>query len=225
MINLSQALSESALLQKAFRHRSDSQDHNETLEFLGDAVLDLAIGDLLMEKHPDLEEGELTRWRASLVNEHSLYEQALKLGFTDLLKLGEVEKKQFEAFQKRALASCFEAVVGVLFREKGYPPVREWIDQCFGSQLIELPKSDFHFSDFKTRYQEWAQEHYKITPTYKMIQQNSAEHKAYFVVEVLVGEKVMGQGDGPSKKQAEQKAAQNALEKEQQAMKPKEVSV
>ncbi len=212
MINLSQALSESALLQKAFRHRSGANDNNETLEFLGDAVIDLAIGDLLMEKHPELEEGELTRWRASLVNEQSLYQQALKLGFDQHLKLGEVEKKQFEAFQRRALSSSFEAVVGVFFKEKGYPFVRDWIESCFTQQLIELRNADFHFSDYKTRFQEWAQEHKKITPTYKMIEQTSADKKPHFTVQVLLGDEVLAEGEGSSKKQAEQIAAKRALE-------------
>ena len=216
MINFQAALAESALLQKAFRHRSGSQDHNETLEFLGDAVIDLAIGDLLMEKHPTLEEGELTRWRASLVNEQSLYEQAVKLGFTELLKIGEVEKKQFEAFQRRALASCYEAVVGVFFKEKGYPFTRDWIESCFGSKLIQLPKLDFHFSDFKTRFQEWAQEHKRVTPTYQLIEQVGGDHKPHFVAQVLLGNQVIAEGEGASKKQAEQKAAQRALEIELQ---------
>ena len=224
MINLSQALSDSALLQKAFRHRSGFQNHNETLEFLGDAVIDLAIGDLLMEKHPNLEEGELTRWRASLVNEQSLFEQSIKLGFDKHLKLGEVEKKQFEAFQKRALASCFEAVVGVFFKEKGYPFVREWIEECFGQQLIELPNADFHFSDFKTRFQEWAQEKKKITPTYQMIEQSVGEQRPYFTVQVLLGSQVIAAGEGSSKKQAEQMAAKRALELEAKT-KEKEVNV
>lgn len=211
MINFETARAKSALLQKAFRHRSHSADHNETLEFLGDAVLDLAVGDLLMEKHPDLEEGELTRWRASLVNEQSLYEQAIKLGFEKYLSVGEVEKKQVEAFKRRALASCFEAVIGVFFKEKGYPFTREWLESCFGQQLVELPQSDFHFSDHKTRFQEWAQEKFKITPTYRLLEAEGADHKPSFLVEVMLGGKIIAQGVGASKKQAEQKAAQTAL--------------
>lgn len=214
MINLSQALSDSTLLQKAFRHRSGSQNHNETLEFLGDAVIDLAIGDLLMEKHPHLEEGELTRWRASLVNEQSLYQQAVKLGFEKHLKLGDVEKKQFEAFQRRALASCFEAVVGVFFKEQGYAFTRGWIESCFARQLTELPNTDFHFSDFKTRFQEWAQEKKRITPTYQMIEQTCGEQKSHFTVQVLLGTTAIAEGKGSSKKQAEQMAAKCALELE-----------
>ena len=225
MINFEKALAESALLNKAFRHRSSSADHNETLEFLGDAVLDLAIADLLMQKHPRLEEGELTRWRASLVNEQSLYEQALRLEFERFLQVGDVDKKQVDAFYKRALSSCFEAVLGAIFVERGYGFCRQWIEVCFGLKLEKLPKADFHFSDHKTRYQEWAQEKLKLTPTYRLVE-TEAEGKPHFVAQVLLGDTVRAEGEGSSKKQAEQNAARKALEMElNKSSKEKEVEL
>lgn len=193
-------------------HNPKSSAHNERLEFLGDAVLDLSLAEIIMAKHQDLKEGDLSKLRASLVNESALSELAISLGIDDLLLLGKGEIRSGGAKKPRLLAGAFEAVIGAMFVESGYNVCRDIIAQLFQPQMDALDLDSCFARDFKTRFQEFAQERYRATPVYAVTNEEGPDHEKTFSVEVRVGEKVLGVGIGRSKKQAEQDAARQALE-------------
>lgn len=209
----------SELLKKALTHKSYYNEnsknvvgHNECLEFLGDAVLDLSVSALLMRVHPQLTEGELSKVRASLVNEGTLAGVAVELGFSKHLLLGKGEAQSGGAEKPRLLASAFEAFVGAFFQDAGFDRVDQYLVSIFGNQVENL-NLDVHFaSDYKTRLQEKVQEVYRQTPHYNLTREEGPDHEKVFYVEVKVGEKVLAEGKGRNKKQAEQEAAKLALE-------------
>ncbi len=212
------------LLELAFTHKSYANerlggsstvaDDNERLEFLGDAVLDLALSELLMKRYPGDPEGALSKKRASLVNEDSLAKLAQQNGFDQHLKLGKGEIKTGGLSKPRILASSLEAVIGAVFQDTGYIMVTNLIEELFRDQLqrLETETTDFS-SDFKTRLQEHAQSSLrKSTPTYRVESESGPDHDKIFVVVVEVDSEILARGSGKSKKSAEQDAAKTALE-------------
>jgi ribonuclease-3 len=206
------------LLDQAITHKSfhnenprTSNGHNERLEFLGDAVIDLALSDYLMGRFPEMSEGNLSKVRASLVNEQALAQVALDMGFDRALRLGKGEAATGGARKPRLMASAFEAFVGCLYKEMGYLECSKFLAELFSVKVDELDLSVSYATDYKTRLQEVMQEKKRITPTYKVIKEEGPDHDKLFHVEVCLEERALALGCGKSKKQAEQHSAMVAL--------------
>jgi len=210
------------LLTLAMTHKSASFEakdkarlsfHNEKLEFLGDAVVDLLLSEILMENFPQDDEGQLSKKRASLVNESVLAKLAAQMGLATYLILGRGELASGGEKKPRLLASAFEALVGAIFLDSGYNATREVARKLFQSSIAEiLPGEDFS-ADFKTRFQELLQGDFKSAPVYKLVKETGPSHDRLFEVEVSFRDTVYGLGRGRSKKAAEQEAAREALDK------------
>lgn len=216
---LGHTFANAALLEQAFTHKSFHNEratdatlsHNERLEFLGDAALGLALSDFLMRVFPDASEGELSKIRASLVNESVLAEVAKQFEMNQYLKLGKGEILTKGSEKPRLLASCLEAVIGALYVDAGYASVLAFVEKVFQAYTKNLdPKSGYH-ADFKTRLQEVTQEKFKKTPLYRVLNETGPDHDKIFQVEVSLGSDLRFNGEGKSKKQAEQAAAEKAL--------------
>jgi ribonuclease III len=206
------------LLTQAFCHRSYLNENpsfelenNERLEFLGDAVLELAVTEYLFEKYPGKSEGELTNWRAALVNAKMLAETAGELGLNDYLLLSKGEKKETGKARQYILANTFEALIGSLFLDAGYRKCREFIKSNLVVKLPEIIEKGL-FKDAKSRFQEEAQERTGLTPTYKVLKDWGPDHAKHFIIGVFLGKELAGEGKGSSKQEAEVEAAKNALE-------------
>ena len=217
-IILNYKFSNKDLLTLALTHKSlhyeignRSQGHNEKLEFVGDAVLDLILSELLMETFPSDDEGKLSKKRASLVNESVLSKLALKLNLAQFIKLGKGELLSGGQEKPRILASFYEALLGAVYFDGGFIPVRNLVREHFTVVISETDFSEDFVLDYKTRFQELAQSKLKITPTYFHKEEFGPPHNRIFVVEVKVGDKVFAQGQGKSKKQAEQDSARVGL--------------
>jgi ribonuclease-3 len=196
-----------ALIHSSAREETSGRD-NQTLEFLGDAVLGLAISDLATATHPHLDEGVLTRLRASLVNAASLAEVARSLHLGAWLRLGKGEERSGGRNKERILAAGYEAVVGAVFRDAGYAAARAMVARHFGDAVA----SGRPPSDFKTALQELAQERGAGTPKYRVVQERGPAHDRRFAVEVLLRDRPIAGGVGSSRKEAEQEAARRAIE-------------
>ena len=194
--------------------KSTQNDHNETLEFLGDAVLDLAVSDLLMRGFPEKSEGDLSKMRASLVNAAVLAEKAAELGLGDLLRMGKGEERSGGRKKTSILAGAFEAVIGGIYWEGGYECARGAVERYFGADIRERNLGQ---QDYKTRLQEISQMLFHEPPVYKLVAEIGPDHEKRFVTEIFINGKVMGRGEGTSKKQAEQEAARKALDELRQA--------
>lgn len=194
-----------------FEHKDVSLGHFERLEFLGDAVLDLVMSEILMNTFPDVEEGSLSKWRASLVNEISLSEIARGLELQNFLNLGRSEEAHRENPRPRLLASAFEAVIAAVYQDGGLEAAHALIERLFAGRVASLDPTHEFASDFKTRLQEWSQKRYRLTPVYRLIESDGPEHAKRFVFEVSVDGELLGRGEGGSRKQAEQEAAHQAL--------------
>ncbi len=205
------------LLEQAFTHRSylnenreKGREHNERLEFLGDAVLELVVTEFLYAKYPDKPEGELTAYRAALVNTVSISDAATKLGMNDYLLLSRGESRDTGRARQIILANAFEALIGSIYLDAGYEPAKQFIaDQLF-SKTDEVVAKRL-WQDAKSRLQELAQEKQKVTPTYDLLNQTGPDHDRVFITGVYLGGEKIAQGQGRSKQEAEQDAAQNAL--------------
>lgn len=211
--------SDKNLLKQAFTHRSyinenkhTAQDHNERLEFLGDAVLELATTSFLFKKYPKRQEGELTSFRAALVNTNTLSEVASKLGFNDFLLLSKGESKDTGRARQYILADTFEAVIGAMYMDQGYEKAYTFIE----ANLLTLTEDIVNtgsWIDAKSFFQEKSQEILSVTPLYETIQEEGPDHNKYFTVAVKIKEETIATGKGKSKQEAEQEAARIALEK------------
>lgn len=210
------------LLEQAFTHRSylnenrqpvqagERREHNERLEFLGDAVLELAVTEFLFAKYPDKPEGELTAYRAALVNTQSIAAAASLLGMNDYLLLSRGESKDTGRARQIILANAFEALIGALHLDAGYAEAKKFIaDQLFHKTEEVVAKR--LWQDAKSRLQELSQEKAKITPTYEVTGQSGPDHDRTFVVAAYIGQEKIAQGEGRSKQEAEQAAAERAL--------------
>ena len=206
------------LLITALTHRSALNEKKgsihsyERLEFLGDAVLELCVSHHLYNQYPHLPEGDLTRYRANIVQTKTLAQAAkkLKLGTKMYVSLG--EKRSGGQNNISLLADCFEAVIGAIYLDQGFTAVNKFISTHLLTKLKQL-LSQIQITDYKSQLQEIYQKKYQLTPVYKVISSTGPEHKKTFKVKVCLGKKVKGQGTGKSKLAAQQKAAQFALEK------------
>jgi len=207
-----------ALLERALTHKSfanelrNATEHNEKLEFLGDAVLDLVVGEFLYEKFPNDTEGGLSKKRASIVNEEVLSELALDMGLNKLMHLGKGEAQTGGAQKPRLIASSFEAIIGALYLDGGFAVTKDFIRKEFSTLTEKVCGSEDFEKDYKTRLQELVQKSLKETPKYEVLAEEGPPHDREFLVCVKVKEEVWAQGRGRSKKNAEQAAAKNALE-------------
>ncbi len=191
-------------------HREATQDHNERLEFLGDAVLELAVTDHLFRTYPEKPEGELTAIRAALVNTVSLSEAALSLGVNDYLLMSKGEAKDTGRARQYILANVFEAFIGALYLDQGYEIARDFIAKNLFAKTGEIVEKRL-WQDSKSRFQEMAQEHANVTPTYETLGQEGPDHDRVFTVGVFLGKKKVAEGQGRSKQEAEQEAAVKAI--------------
>ncbi len=206
------------LLQQAFIHRSYINEnngsrfsHNERLEFLGDAVLELIITDYLYNKYPDHDEGDLTAYRSALVNAVIIGEVALALGMNDYLLLSKGEAKDTGRARSYILANTYEAYVGAVYLDQGYDIAKAFISKTlFGKIDIIVAKKLWR--DAKSLVQEKAQEYLSITPSYKVLHEIGPDHDKHFTIGVFFGSDLIAEGKGKSKQEAEQAAAHAALE-------------
>jgi ribonuclease-3 len=205
------------LLMQAFAHRSylnENPDfgleHNERLEFLGDAVMELIVTENLYKKYPEKAEGELTNWRAALVNAKMLTSVAEELGFNDFLLLSKGESKETGKARAYILANTFEALVGALYLDSGYDITAEFLKKYLLVNLSEIIKTG-SYKDSKSHFQEEAQEKQGITPSYKVVKEWGPDHDKKFVVGVFLEEEHVADGEGSSKQEAEEAAASQAL--------------
>lgn len=207
------ALALSALTHKTFvnEHKDHVTPHNERLEFLGDAVVDLAISDRLMARFPAATEGELSRLRALIVNEDGLARVARQMELGELLLLGRGEERTGGRHKSSVLADALEAVLGAIYLSCGLPAVLALVDRLFADAL-EGVATGRNGLDYKTRLQEAAQLKLKVAPRYRVVSESGPDHSKVFEVEVVLGEEVYGRATGKSKKDAEQAAAQKTLE-------------
>jgi len=206
------------LLQQAFVHRSClnenpglKMDHNERLEFLGDAVLELAVTRNLFNKYPN-PEGELTTWRAALVNSKMLSKIAVKLGFNDYLMLSKGEAQDSGRARQFILANTLEALVGAIYLDQGFGAAEKFIKDKLLSELPRVLEEKLYL-DPKSHFQEHAQEKVGITPNYEVLKEEGPDHAKSFVVGVYLNEELVAKGKGPSKQAAQEDAAKKALKK------------
>lgn len=206
-----------ALLKQAFLHRSYLNEnrqlvleHNERLEFLGDAVLELATTDYLYKKYPMKPEGDLTAYRSALVNSVTLAKVATDLGINDHLLLSKGEAKDTGRARQYILANTIEAVIGAIYLDRGYDLAQNFIEQ-FVLVLTDGIVSGGSWIDAKSRFQERAQEKLSITPFYKTTKESGPDHDKHFTVGVYLEDDLVEEGTGKSKQDAEQEAARKAL--------------
>lgn len=204
------------LLITAFTHRSylnehkkTAQSHNERLEFLGDAVLELVVTEYLYKNY-DEPEGVLTNWRSALVRTESISAAAARQDFEPLLRLSRGERRGSERARQQILANAYESVVGALYLEKGYDKAKEFIEKSLLNTLEEILASGA-WLDPKSRLQEVVQSKDGFTPVYRVIEESGPDHDKTFIVGVFVNNELKGQGTGPSKQSAQVAAASAAL--------------
>lgn len=205
------------LLAKAFRHASyvhehpeSGLEHNERLEFLGDAVLDLAIGHLLMRAYEDAREGELSKLRAMIVGEAGLFEVSSSLGLGDFVLLGKGEEQTGGREKPSILANTLEALVGAMYLDAGFERTLEILRRLF-STIIEGVGNKIAAHDFKSLLQEYTQRKYRVTPDYRLLEEAGPAHDRTFRVTLYLRGEALTTAEGKSKKEAEQKAAREAF--------------
>ncbi|WP_298831999.1 ribonuclease III [uncultured Piscinibacter sp.] len=200
------------LLGRALTHRSFGADHNERLEFLGDAVLSLAVSSLLFDRFSGSDEGDLTRVRAHLVREDSLHRMALQLGLPEVVRLSEGEARGGGAQRASILADALEAVIGAVFLDAGFDAARALVQRLFG-EVIAGTEIGGWAKDAKTELQEWLQARRLPVPTYRISATRGQAHAQTFEVECVVPALGLTQaGEGRSRRQAEQEAARRMLD-------------
>ena len=205
------------LLQQAFVHRSYLNEnrgfhlqHNERLEFLGDAVLELIVTEHLYKEYPDNPEGDLTAWRAALVNTKMLSHIGRELEFSNYLMLSRGEAKEEGKARDYILANTVEAFIGASYLDQGLKNAEKFITTYILSKLPEVLE-DRLFLDAKSRFQELAQEKIGTTPTYEVIKDWGPDHAKNFRIGIYLDKELVAEGEGSSKQEAEQDAAKNAL--------------
>lgn len=205
------------LLTQAFIHRSYLNEngsikmgHNERLEFLGDAVLELIVTDHLYRSFPQAPEGELTAYRSSLVNTIVIGTVAQSLGMNEFLLLSKGESKDVGKARMHILANTFESFIGALYLDSGYQACQKFIEEFLFPELTEIIQKKL-WRDAKSLAQEKAQEIYHVTPSYKVLSETGPDHDKKFTVGIYFGNELIEQGKGKSKQEAEQLAARAAL--------------
>jgi ribonuclease-3 len=192
-------------------HREATWDHNERLEFLGDAVLELVVTDFLFHKYPEKPEGELTAVRAALVNTVSLSAASEELGVNDFLLMSKGEAKDVGRARQYILANVFEACIGAIYMDQGYEAAQQFIAGRLFPKTEEIVRQRL-WQDAKSRFQELSQEYVSVTPTYETISQDGPDHDRIFTVGVYLRHELVAEGKGRSKQEAEQQAALHAVE-------------
>jgi ribonuclease-3 len=191
-------------------HKKSVSEHNERLEFLGDAVLELVVTDYLFKNHSE-PEGILTSWRAALVRTESIGAAGDKLGYESLVRMSRGEKQGSDRARQQILANAFEAVIGAIYLERGYEDASVFIHKHIVSKLDGILTAG-SWRDAKSHLQEVSQRIDGQTPQYRVIEEVGPDHDKVFTLGVFVKDKLLGQGSGPSKQVAQQAAAQAALE-------------
>ena len=207
------------LLKQALTHRSYLNEHpdfkighNERLEFLGDAVLEIIVTEFLFVNFPDKPEGELTNWRASLVNAKMLYQVASELGFEKYLMLSKGESRDRDSKARQyILANSVEAIIGAIYLDQGIEPAKRFIFKNIVKNLDDIVKRKAYV-DPKSRFQEVSQEVCGITPSYKVLKEEGPDHAKKFTVGLFLDEELVAIGDGTSKQEAQTNAAEKGLE-------------
>ena len=205
------------LLRQAFIHRSYLNENpslgleqNERLEFLGDAVLEMAITEYLYKKYPKKTEGEMTALRAALVNAVTLSEAANNLNIDDLMLLSKGEAKSLGKARQYILANAFEALIGAIYLNGGYEETFDFLEKNLFGKIEEVIEKKL-WIDAKSLFQEKAQELESVTPAYKVLAESGPDHEKVFTMGVFLGDELIAEGNGASKQEAEQDAARKAL--------------
>lgn len=205
------------LLEQAFTHRSyinenrgEGREHNERLEFLGDAVLELAVTEYLFTRFPEKPEGELTSLRAALVNANMLSRIATEIEMNNFMLLSRGEAKDVGRARGYILANAVEALIGALYLDGGYKAAKDFVEKNIVSKIGEVLEREL-YRDAKSLFQERAQEIAGVTPSYGVLKEWGPDHDKHFVVGVYLADDLVASGEGPSKQAAEQNAAQDAL--------------
>ena len=205
------------MLTEAFTHRSYLNEnpswkgaHNERLEFLGDAVLELVVTEALFARFPEKPEGELTSLRAALVNANMLSGLASDMNLNSFLLLSRGEAKDVGRARGYILANAFEALIGAIYLDGGYGETKKFIEKNLMPKIDEVLEKKL-FRDAKSLFQERAQDIVGATPNYRVLEEWGPDHDKHFVIGVYLGEDLAASGEGPSKQAAEQNAAQDAL--------------
>ena len=206
------------LLKQAFIHRSFINEnpnigmhHNERLEFLGDAVLELIVTSYLFKKYPETAEGELTAYRSALVNSVIMAEVADEVGMNGFLLLSKGESKDQGKARQYILANTYEAYLGALYLDQGYEAVKGFVLETLLPRTDEIVSKKL-WRDPKSLVQEKAQEYLAVTPSYKVINESGPDHDKHFTVGIFFGDEQVAKGKGKSKQESEQNAALAALE-------------
>ncbi len=213
----------------AMRHRSAAadpvRDSYERLEFFGDSVLGLVIAQYLYEHHPTWDQGVMSKAKSSVVQEGPLAETALRLGLEEHLELSGNEETGGGRGRASILADVFEAVIGAIYLESGLEAARWFILEQLHPYLMRISEGDVNPHDFKSKLQEIAQATWHKTPIYRVARESGHAHDRQFIVQVMFDQEVLGEGTGRSKKEAEQSAAQAALELIQRAQRAREMAM
>jgi len=206
-------------LQQALTHRSYLNEnpsfklsHNERLEFLGDAVLELVVTEYLYTKYPKVWEGELTAYRAALVNTVSISQVSATLEVQKFLLMSKGEAKDTGRARQSILANAYEAIIGAIYLDQGYDKAKDFIVRTLIPKTEEIVKKKL-WRDAKSSFQEQSQDKRSITPKYEVLAEEGPDHDKVFTVGVFVGDELICKGKGPSKQEAEQESARQALEK------------
>jgi ribonuclease-3 len=206
-------------LREAFTHRSYLNEHknlktghNERLEFLGDAVLELVITEYLFNKYPEESEGRLTAYRSALVNTNSIADAAVRWNMNDFLLLSKGESKDTGRARQYILANTFESVIGAVYLDRGYDVAKDFIDRSLFAEIDRVIKERL-WQDAKSRFQEESQDKIGITPSYIVQKEAGPDHDKRFIVGLYIGSELIATGEGRSKQDAEQAAARAGLEK------------
>ncbi len=202
------SLVDTAFVHKSYinEHGDLKKQHNERLEFLGDAVLELIVTEYLFKKYPEEEEGVLTNWRSALVKGKHLAEIASELGLGLYLYLSHGEEKSAGRKKNYILANTLEALIGAIYLDQDYKVSHDFIDSFILKRLEEILKNGLHI-DAKSRFQEISQEVTGLTPEYRLIKDEGPDHNKIFVMGIYIGEEYIAEGSGSSKQKAEQEAA------------------
>lgn len=207
------------LLKEAITHRSYLNEkpnwalpHNERLEYLGDAVLELAVSEMLFRKFPDYPEGQLTLLRAALVNYQMLSQVAISINLDKFILMSKGEAKDTGKAREVILANAIEALIGAIYLDQGFQKIKDFVEKNIFTRLNEVLKNKT-YKDAKSTLQEIIQEKLKITPTYDVLEESGPAHQKIFKIGVYFGEKLIAQGEGTSKQEGETAAAKEALKK------------
>jgi len=204
------------LIQEALTHRSYLNEnkkyklnHNERLEFLGDAVLELVVTDYLFKNYNN-QEGEMTSWRAALVNGEMLAKISSDLGVDDYVLMSKGESSDKGRARQYLLANAFEAIIGAIYIDQGYSVAEKFILENVVTKIDDVIANKLYL-DPKSYFQEKSQEHFKSTPSYRIIKEEGPDHDKNFTVGVYIGDELVAQGNGASKQEAQREAAQEGL--------------